>query len=395
MHTILVADDSVTIQRAVEIVFDKEPFTVVKAGSGAEAMIRVREQRPDLILADHTMGDLSGYDLAAGLKADPATAGIPIVLLSAAASPYDEGRGRAVGVIGHVQKPFDCATLLDRVRGILGVEATAPGSFVQTLPTTTAATANMPRPPSIGGFAGLPRPAVPTFPPRPASLPPTPVQPAPQASRNLDPFGLGATLSQPPMAAAPAAATLPSAQTPPSRPSAGMTAAAAPAPQATVAPLTSPTSVAAVSQSGWQAMAPGQGIALPPAPTLPPWPDVTTPAVTAPAVAAPAAAAVAVAAPAVVVDPLGGLAELADADLEVLATSPAPPSPVARAMEAATSAVVVSAATAIAATTGEAPSREVLSMEARAIIERIVWEVVPELAELIIKEELARLLKAR
>jgi CheY-like chemotaxis protein len=385
MHTILVADDSVTIQRAVEIVFDKEPFTVVKAGSGAEAMIRVREQRPDLILADHTMGDLSGYDLAAGLKANPATAGIPIVLLSAAASPYDEGRGRAVGVIGHVQKPFDCATLLDRVRGILGVEATAPGSFVQTVPTTTAASASMPRPPSLGGFAGLPRPAVPTFPPRPASLPPTPVQPAPQAARNLDPFGLGATLSQPPMAAAPVAATLPSAQTPPSRPSAGMPAAAAPAPQATVAPLTSPTSVAAVSQSGWQAMAPGQGIALPPAPTQPPRPAVAAPAVAAPAIAAPS----------VVVDPLGGLAELADTDLEVLATSPAPPSPVARAMEAATSAVVVNAATAIAATTGEAPSREVLSMEARAIIERIVWEVVPELAELIIKEELARLLKAR
>ena len=380
MHTILVADDSVTIQRAVEIVFDKEPFTVVKAGSGAEAMIRVREQRPDLILADHTMGDLSGYDLAAGLKADPATAGIPIVLLSAAASPYDEGRGRAVGVIGHVQKPFDCATLLDRVRGILGIDATAPGSFVSSVPTATAASANMPRPPSLGGFAGLPRPAVPTFPPRPASLPPTPVQPAPPAARSLDPFGLGATLSQPPVAAAAPAATLPSAQTPPSRPSAGMPPAAPPAPQAAVPPLTSPTSVAAVNQSGWQAMAPGQGIALPPAATQPPWPAVAAPAV---------------AAPNMIVDTVGGLAELSDSDLEVLAASPAPPSPVAQAMEAATSAVVATAATAIAATTGEAPSREVLSMEARAIIERIVWEVVPELAELIIKEELARLLKAR
>jgi CheY-like chemotaxis protein len=395
MHTILVADDSVTIQRAVEIVFDKEPFTVVKAGSGAEAMIRVREQRPDLILADHTMGDLSGYDLAAGLKADPATAGIPIVLLSAAASPYDEGRGRAVGVIGHVQKPFDCATLLDRVRGILGIDATAPGSFVSSVPTATAASANMPRPPSLGGFAGLPRPAVPTFPPRPASLPPTPVQPAPPAARSLDPFGLGATLSQPPVAAAAPAATLPSAQTPPSRPSAGMPPAAPPAPQAAVPPLTSPTSVAAVNQSGWQAMAPGQGIALPPAATQPPWPAVAAPAVAAPAVAAPAVAAPAVAAPNMIVDTVGGLAELSDSDLEVLAASPAPPSPVAQAMEAATSAVVATAATAIAATTGEAPSREVLSMEARAIIERIVWEVVPELAELIIKEELARLLKAR
>ncbi|HEY1099615.1 MAG TPA: response regulator, partial [Myxococcota bacterium] len=154
MHTILVADDSVTIQRAVEIVFDKEPFTVVKAGSGAEALAKAKAQRPSLILADHTMGDTSGYDLAAALRADPATTGVPVVLLSAAANPYDEGRGAAAGIVGFVQKPFDCISLLDRVRGLLGVEATAPGTFVAaaSASTATAASINMPRPPSLGGL---------------------------------------------------------------------------------------------------------------------------------------------------------------------------------------------------------------------------------------------------
>ncbi len=97
MHTILVADDSVTIQRAVEIALDREPFTLVKAASGHEALTRARELKPHLVLADHTMGDQSGYDLAAALRADPATSAIPVVLLSAAANPYDDGRLRSVG----------------------------------------------------------------------------------------------------------------------------------------------------------------------------------------------------------------------------------------------------------------------------------------------------------
>jgi hypothetical protein len=67
----------------------------------------------------------------------------------------------------------------------------------------------------------------------------------------------------------------------------------------------------------------------------------------------------------------------------------------AAAVAAATATVVAQAAPAIAATTGEAPSTAALSAEAKAIIERICWEIVPELAEVIIKEELQRLLKAR
>ena len=449
MHTILVADDSVTIQRAVEIVFDKEPFTVVKAGSGAEAMARVRELRPHLVLADHTMGDQSGYDLAAALKADPATAGIPVVLMSNAANPYDEGRGGASGIAGHVQKPFDCATMLERVRTILGVEATAPGTFVSATPTATAATANMPRPPSLGGFGGLPRPAVPTFPPRPASLtsPAAVSSPPAPAPRGLDPFGLEAALSQPPVAAAPQVSVPPTVTSTPPQP-AFAPASYAPAaplpssiptsltPQAMSAPLSSPTSVASISQSGWQAMAPGQSISLPSAPTPAPTPapvhaaaHVVPPPAPTPtpgqsfagladetdfASVNPAPAAFAGLSSTPTPAPSTGWAASTDlskstakldlsaiaaadveADAEDLLPTNGSTASIAMATAAATAAVVAKAAPAIEAATGAVPSREVLSAEARTIIERIAWEVVPELAELIIKEELARLLKAR
>ena len=223
MHTILVADDSVTIQRAVEIVFDKEPFTVIKAGSGQEAMNRARELKPHVILADHTMGDQSGYDLAAALRADPLTQSIPVLLLSTAANPFDEARGRAAGVVGHLPKPFDCQSLLDRVRTILGVVATAPGSFVPTVAPSVLG-ASLPRPPSLGGLPRPPGPlgggVGPTFPPRTASgpataaspatasgapiaVPATTTRPPAPASRELDPFGFGNAMTVPPTTSPP------------------------------------------------------------------------------------------------------------------------------------------------------------------------------------------------
>src|SRR5688500_14062964 len=114
-HTILVADDSVTIQKVVDIVFEKEPFTVVKVSNGADAIARARELRPHLVLADHMMPGKNGYEVAESLRADPATQGIPVVILSGSSAPFDEARARAAGVVMHVPKPFDCNTLLDRV----------------------------------------------------------------------------------------------------------------------------------------------------------------------------------------------------------------------------------------------------------------------------------------
>ncbi len=429
MHTILVADDSVTIQRAVEIVFDKEPFTVVKCGSGSAAMASAKAARPALILADHTMGDQSGYDLAAALRTDPATADIPVVLLSAAAAPYDEARGAAAGIVGFVQKPFDCATLLERVRTILGVEATAPGTFVApaTSPQTAAAM-NMPRPPSLGGLPRPPGMAVPSFAPRP-SLPNGPGIPAPRtatpqpAARSLDPFGLGAALTSPPMAASTPPTPAAQVPSPPFGSSPAFTAPSLPRTPTPAPAFSSPSQVAAAApQAGWQAMSPGQGLpsqTLPPIASIPPpvssmpsWlPATPTPSPAAPVLArapTPAIAAMGIG---------SGLAELSSFDLgtasddakatarismdsirtaearAIASTDEAPPSEASFAM--ATAAVVAAAAPAIAAATGEAPSKQSLSAEARAIIERIAWEVVPELAEVIIKEELQRLLKAR
>ena len=444
MHTILVADDSVTIQRAVEIVFDKEPFTVVKAGSGSEALARARDVKPHVVLVDHTMPDQSGYDLAAALKADPSTQAIPVLFFSATANPYDEHRGRAAGISGFVQKPFDCQTLLDRVRGLLGVEATAPGTFASTAPTAaaSAATASLPRPPSLGGLGGLPRPPGVGGVPRPGSAVPgaagfgvapvtassvtTSANPiavpatTSAAGKPLDPFGFGTALSQPPQ---------PSFPSSPPQPAAPASTAAA------TSTLSSPAAVApAPANSGWQAVSAGKGPGplaaeatksatpswMPTQPTHPTTsqpthatvaPTVTKPSVKnddlmeisdidvvgdpTPARAAPLAAA------ATGFSALGpDVAKItAKLSLDAIEQAAAQPSPTAatttHAVARAVDTVVERAAPAVQAVNGNTVSREALSAEARAIIEKIVWEVVPELAEVIIKEELKRLLQAK
>ncbi len=455
MHTILVADDSVTIQRAVEIVFDKEPFTVVKVGSGQEAINRARELQPHIVLADHTLADITGYDLAAALRADPHTQSIPVLLLSAASNPFDEARAQAAGVVGHLPKPFDCQSLLDRVRTILGVAATAPGTFASTAPPPATLGSSLPRPPASA--AGLPRPPGPLggMPPAPRPIPPmapvpafagsaapaaVPVVPIPAAAsarppvREADPFGFGQALSSTstastsspaaPMPAAPVAAavavstfgTLGGPLRNPLPP--------APAPAA----LSSPQSMSTpVVTSGWQSMNPGVGLSSPPpspAPLPPAAAPLSKPAwIPAPVVPVARAAHdlleisdldVGDVAPLRPLPPLPPLpAEptmpaptpvSAPAPALSLAPAPAAPSgnghaaaavlPVDR-LTQAVEAVVATAAPALAQSAGAPPSHELLTQEARSIVERIAWEVVPELAELIIREEIQRLLKAK
>ena len=112
MHTILVADDSVTIHKAVEIVFQKEPFQLVKAISGAQAISMTRELKPQLLLLDHQLLDSDAFEVAEVLRQDPSTSSIPVFVLSSNTVPFDEGRGRIAGIVGHLAKPFDCQTLL-------------------------------------------------------------------------------------------------------------------------------------------------------------------------------------------------------------------------------------------------------------------------------------------
>ena len=86
---ILVADDSVTIQKVVELTFSKEGFVLVQARSGEEAIRKAKEERPDLVLLDLVMPDKNGYEVCAALRAEPTLRAVPIILLAGTFEAFD------------------------------------------------------------------------------------------------------------------------------------------------------------------------------------------------------------------------------------------------------------------------------------------------------------------
>ncbi len=116
---LLLADDSVTIQRVIELTFADEDIQVIAVGDGRQAIERVERERPDIILADVGMPERDGYEVAAFVKSNPALAQIPVVLLTGAFEPIDESRARAVGCDGVLVKPFEPQMVINRVRDLL------------------------------------------------------------------------------------------------------------------------------------------------------------------------------------------------------------------------------------------------------------------------------------
>jgi len=121
--TLLLADDSVTIQKVVGLSFANEDVKLVTVDNGDDAVERARAIQPDLILADVVMPGLSGYEVCEVLKSDADLKHIPVLLLSGTFDPFDEQRAERAGAIGHVVKPFESQALVARVKAILA-EAT-------------------------------------------------------------------------------------------------------------------------------------------------------------------------------------------------------------------------------------------------------------------------------
>jgi len=113
---ILVVDDDPVILRLLQVNFRLEGYDVVTASRGDEALRIAKEQTPDVIVLDVMMPGIDGYEVCRELKEDPATAGAPVIFLSARAQDADRDRGYALGVVAYVTKPFDPAQLVDVVR---------------------------------------------------------------------------------------------------------------------------------------------------------------------------------------------------------------------------------------------------------------------------------------
>ncbi len=116
---VLCIDDSATMQQVADITFRGTEFTYVGARSYDEGLDKAKSQKPVVILADAQMPGKTGYDLCLALKNEPSTANIPVVILVGNSAPYDNTRGVTVGADANLPKPWDTQTMLEKVTEVV------------------------------------------------------------------------------------------------------------------------------------------------------------------------------------------------------------------------------------------------------------------------------------
>lgn len=334
--TLLVVDDSATMRKVFELTLLGEEVTLV-AHDGSESLLaRARDVRPAAAIVDVNLGANNGYDVCRALKSDAVIGRMPVLLLFSEQNPIDEGKLKECGAEGSISKPFESQALIDRVKQLLSTSQSQLAAVQSPSPKQTA---------TIGA-------AIPAAPVAPAS----PVAGAPVPS---------ATTPKPATPAAPASAGLPSS---------------------------TPLGGGAARPKATQMFAPN---VVPPGapPAAPVTPPAATAAPVAPSVVAPKPAVVAP--PAAVVAPKPAIAAPVPPKAEPVASSAALSQTVAAPVPAAPAAPAVKLPADLEAKVsalGLTPSQvEAVSALTREVVERVVWEVVPQLAETMIREELRRL----
>lgn len=118
---ILIVDDEPNIVISLEFLMKKEGFDVAVAVDGEEALAKVASFSPDLVLLDVMMPKKSGFEVCEALRADPARAGLQIVMLTAKGRDTEVAKGLAIGADAYVTKPFSTKDLVAKVKTMLGV----------------------------------------------------------------------------------------------------------------------------------------------------------------------------------------------------------------------------------------------------------------------------------
>ena len=117
---ILVVDDEIYIVHILDFSLGIEGYEVMTALDGEQALAKVAQDKPDLIVLDIMMPKLDGYETCKALKSNPETKDIPVILLSAKGRNVDQKVGFEVGADDYITKPFSPRKLVERINAILG-----------------------------------------------------------------------------------------------------------------------------------------------------------------------------------------------------------------------------------------------------------------------------------
>jgi CheY-like chemotaxis protein len=129
---LLLADDSITIQKVVELILADEDYEIRSVNNGEEALALFASFQPDIVLADTEMPLMNGYDLCERIKQDPATKMIPVIPLTGAFEPLDEARADQVKADDCLIKPFEAQELIQKIDAALAGKAVPAQTEIPT-----------------------------------------------------------------------------------------------------------------------------------------------------------------------------------------------------------------------------------------------------------------------
>jgi DNA-binding response OmpR family regulator len=179
MPMLLLSDDSVTVQKMIAMTFAAEDITVMTVSDGEQAMARIREVRPDIVLAAIATPKRSGYDVAAFVKSEPGLTSIPVLLLAGAFEPVNSVRAAQVRCDGVLVKPLEPQQVVARVKELIKgerlISAPSPSDDYFDMLDAAFAQRSAPVPPSHSADTGI----VPTLETVLKSAPPSPPSPEP------------------------------------------------------------------------------------------------------------------------------------------------------------------------------------------------------------------------
>jgi len=130
-HKLLLADDSITIQKVVELILAEEDFEIRTAGNGEEALAVISSFQPDIVLADIEMPKMNGYQLCNNIKKNPSLSAIPVILLTGAFEPVDEELAKQVGADDFIVKPFESQELISKLNAFLTISSVTEADIAE------------------------------------------------------------------------------------------------------------------------------------------------------------------------------------------------------------------------------------------------------------------------
>lgn len=192
---LLLADDSITIQKVIGITFANEDFSLTITDNGEDAITKANETLPDIILADVVMPGKNGYEVCQEIKSNAATSHIPVLLLAGTFEAFDEDLANKVGADDYISKPFESQELINKVKDLLARGAKAiPAASAAPVAVEAPAAPAAPSPISLDDLASPGSPDLEEISPEPLEvepLEPEPLEPEPMSVDSFEPEPIG------------------------------------------------------------------------------------------------------------------------------------------------------------------------------------------------------------